>query len=157
MRRTNTLITDDILFVKPGLYRLWVLPFSCLNFFNIQGDALKSEGWRSDLAALRALLAYFLSSSCVRLPYLAEGLDIFRRGKQETGTKLAEFCAHALLAFEVLMHPRVLPLADFANAPSLSDGVRHKLPENIYSDSLRHQTPFSTDIQGMRAQRPFCL
>ncbi|KAI5323635.1 hypothetical protein L3X38_032707 [Prunus dulcis] len=145
MRRTNTLITDDILFVKPGLYRLWVLPFSCLNFFNIQ------------LAALRALLAYFLSSSCVRLPYLAEGLDIFRRGKQETGTKLAEFCAHALLAFEVLMHPRVLPLADFANAPSLSDGVRHKLPENIYSDSLRHQTPFSTDIQGMRAQRPFCL
>ncbi|KAL6276805.1 hypothetical protein ACE6H2_020406 [Prunus campanulata] len=137
MRTTNTLITDDILFVKPGLYRLWVLPFSCLNFFNIQGDALKSEGWRSDLAALRALLAYFLSSSCVRPPYLAEG-------KQETGTKLAEFCAHALLALEVLMHPRVLPLADFANAPSLSDGVRHKLPENIYSDSLRQQTPYDS-------------
>ncbi|PQM39137.1 uncharacterized protein Pyn_09041 [Prunus yedoensis var. nudiflora] len=106
-------------------------------------------GGGMQLAALRALLASFLSSSCVRPPYLAEGLDLFRRGKQETGTKLAEFCAHALLALEVLIHPRALPLADFTDSTLLSDRVRYKLPENMYSGSLRPSTPFSGDIQGM--------
>ncbi|XP_070673656.1 uncharacterized protein [Malus domestica] len=95
------------------------------------------------LAALRALLASLLSSSGVRPPYLAEGLDLFRRGKQETGTKVAGFCAHSLLTLEVLVHPRALPLAGF------SVGVSHKLPENMYSGSVKHQTPFSSDIQGM--------
>ncbi|KAK4593338.1 hypothetical protein RGQ29_017452 [Quercus rubra] len=52
------------------------------------------------LAALRALLSSLLSSVRVRPPYLSQGLELFRRGKQETGTKLAEFCAHALLALE---------------------------------------------------------
>lgn len=37
-------------------------------------------GGSMQLAALRALLASFLSSSFVRPPYLAEGLDLFRRG-----------------------------------------------------------------------------
>lgn len=106
-------------------------------------------GGGMQLAALRALLASFLSSSCVRPPYLAEGLDLFRRGKQETGTKLAEFCAHALLALEVLIHPRALPLADFTDATLLSDRVHYKLPENMYAGSLRPRTPFSGDIQGM--------
>ncbi|GAU42217.1 hypothetical protein TSUD_351270 [Trifolium subterraneum] len=63
------------------------------------------------IAALRALLASFLSVS--RPPYLSQGLELFRRGKQQTGTKLAEFCAHAMLALEVLIHPRALPLVDY--------------------------------------------
>ncbi|KAI5421942.1 uncharacterized protein LOC127076040 [Lathyrus oleraceus] len=63
------------------------------------------------LAALRALLASFLSAS--RPPYLSQGLELFRRGKQQTGTKLAEFCAHAMLTLEVLIHPRALPLVDY--------------------------------------------
>lgn len=100
------------------------------------------------LAALRALLASFLSSSRVRPPYLAQGLDLFRRGKLESGTKLAEFCAHALLVLEVLIHPRALPLADFSNTTSIDERVHHKFPENVYSGSLKHRTPFSTDIQG---------
>lgn len=77
--------------------------------FSPQGGALRSEGWRSNLdllmmniainslkggwaseptevwanlqlAALRALLASFLSSSRVRSPYLAQGLELFRKG-----------------------------------------------------------------------------
>ena len=39
-------------------------------------------------------------------------LEIVFLGKQETGTKLATFCAHALLALEILIHPRSLPLVD---------------------------------------------
>lgn len=34
-------------------------------------------------------------------------------GTQATGTQLAEYCGHALLALEVLIHPRSLPLSDF--------------------------------------------
>lgn len=88
----------------------------CSNF--LQGGALRSESWRSNvdlllintatsslegkwaseekhsfqpneptsiwvdfqLAALRALLASLLSSVHVRPPYLAQGLELFRRG-----------------------------------------------------------------------------
>ncbi|GMH10227.1 hypothetical protein Nepgr_012068 [Nepenthes gracilis] len=84
------------------------------------------RGWAHDEAtwadfqhsALRALLASLLAPARVRPPYLAQGLDIFRKGKQATGTKVAEFCTHALLALEVLIHPRVLPLVDFPS-PSM--------------------------------------
>lgn len=34
-------------------------------------------------------------------------------GKQQTGTKLAEFCAHAMLTLEVLIHPKTYPLVDY--------------------------------------------
>ncbi|KAL5231909.1 hypothetical protein ABZP36_030685 [Zizania latifolia] len=61
------------------------------------------------LASLKALLASFLSSHA-RPPYLAQGIDLFRRGKLEIGTRLAEFCSCALLALDVLTHPRALPL-----------------------------------------------
>ncbi|CAK8565723.1 unnamed protein product [Lathyrus sativus] len=72
------------------------------------------------LAALRALLASFLSAS--RPPYLSQGLELFRRGKQQNGTKLAEFCAHAMLTLEVLIHPRALPLVDYV--PPSNDTFR---------------------------------
>ncbi|KAL5724950.1 hypothetical protein ACHQM5_008150 [Ranunculus cassubicifolius] len=115
------------------------------------GGSLQSESWRSNvdnllvtvaanacesgwgqeeradfqLAALHALLASFLSPARHRPPYLERGLELFRRGKQETGTKLAEFCAHALLALEVLLHPRALPLGDYSygNSNAFDEGV----------------------------------
>ncbi|RAL45561.1 hypothetical protein DM860_009425 [Cuscuta australis] len=74
------------------------------------------------LAALHALLASLLSPCLVRLPdapqctvpvrppHLAQGFELFRRGVQETGTRLSQFCTHALLTLEVLIHPRALPL-----------------------------------------------
>ncbi|KAK4385522.1 hypothetical protein Sango_2676200 [Sesamum angolense] len=52
------------------------------------------------LASLRALLASLLSPGRVRPSHLALSLELFRRGMQETGTKLAEYCGHALLALE---------------------------------------------------------
>eukprot|EP01018_Ginkgo_biloba_P021984 Gb_25873 [translate_table: standard] len=63
------------------------------------------------LAAYKALLASLLSPCCHRPSYLSQGLALFRKGRQEAGTELAEFCAHALLALEPLIHPRSLPYA----------------------------------------------
>ncbi|KAJ6983613.1 proline-, glutamic acid- and leucine-rich protein 1 [Populus alba x Populus x berolinensis] len=122
------------------------------------------EGWVSDesktflpnestltcsdlqLAALHALLASLLSPSRVRPPHLAPALEIFRRGRQEIGTKVSEFCAYALLALEVLIHPRALPLADFPSASSFNE-VNHRFPENIYSVAQKHSNPFSSGVQ----------
>ncbi|KAL3523655.1 hypothetical protein ACH5RR_016489 [Cinchona calisaya] len=42
------------------------------------------------LSALRALLASLLSPGCGRPPHLAQGLKLFRKGTQETGTKISE-------------------------------------------------------------------
>nr|XP_023881665.1 uncharacterized protein LOC111994038 [Quercus suber] len=100
------------------------------------------------LAALRALLSSLLSSVRVRPPYLSQGLELFRRGKQETGTKLAEFCAHALLALEVLIHPRALPLTDFSPTSCYSEQV--KFSGSMYSGGLNHGGPFTSGIQGIR-------
>ncbi|PNT66437.1 hypothetical protein BRADI_3g11327v3 [Brachypodium distachyon] len=62
------------------------------------------------LVSLKALLASFLSSPHARPPYLAQGIELFRKGKLEIGTGLAEFCSRALLALDVLAHPRALSL-----------------------------------------------
>ncbi|KAL3649681.1 hypothetical protein CASFOL_006084 [Castilleja foliolosa] len=78
------------------------------NFF-VHGDPMPM--WADfQLAALRALLASLLSPGRTRPSHLALGLELFHRGMQETGTKLGEYCGHALLALEVLIHPRALPL-----------------------------------------------
>ncbi|XP_042498607.1 proline-, glutamic acid- and leucine-rich protein 1 [Macadamia integrifolia] len=91
------------------------------------------------LAALHALLASLLSPSHVRPPYLSQGLELFRRGKQETGTKLAEFCAHAILVLEVLIHPRALPLGDFTSGShdAFAERVNWRFPENTFSAGLK--------------------
>ncbi|CAD6248182.1 unnamed protein product [Miscanthus lutarioriparius] len=62
------------------------------------------------LASFKGLLASFLSSPHARPPHLAKGIELFRKGKLEIGTKLAEFCSHALLALDVLVHTRALSL-----------------------------------------------
>lgn len=43
-------------------------------------------------------------------------MEFLFAGRQQTGTKLAEFCGHALLTLEVLIHPRALPMVDYAYA-----------------------------------------
>lgn len=67
-------------------------------------------------------------------------------GRQETGTKLAEFCAHALLALEVLIHPRALPLEDFPTSNRICVGFCSRFPENMYSGGLKHSIPFSSEM-----------
>ncbi|KAL3008924.1 hypothetical protein AAZX31_07G056900 [Glycine max] len=93
------------------------------------------------LAALRALLVSLLSFARVRPPYLAQGLELFRRGRQQTGTKLAEFCAHALLTLEVLIHPRALPMVDYAYANNSSFGEAHSNLQHGYF-GWSHNTPY---------------
>ncbi|KAJ8477452.1 hypothetical protein OPV22_021179 [Ensete ventricosum] len=95
------------------------------------------------LAALRALLASLLSPSHVRPPYLSEGLELFRQGKLETGTELAGFCAHALLALEVLIHPRALPLVDFqvSTSSALDEGFIKTFPRNTFHSSQKPNMP----------------
>jgi len=53
-------------------------------------------------------------------------------GRQQTGTKLAEFCAHALLTLEVLIHPRALPMVDYAYANNSSFGEAHSNLQHEY-------------------------
>ncbi|XP_056698833.1 uncharacterized protein [Spinacia oleracea] len=76
------------------------------------------------LVALRALLASILSPAGYRPPYLSKGLSLFLKGKQNSGTKVAEFCSQALVSLEVLIHPRALPLIDtqLPNSNSYSFG-----------------------------------
>ncbi|XP_024531782.1 uncharacterized protein LOC9642071 [Selaginella moellendorffii] len=64
------------------------------------------------VAAYKALLASLLSPCAHRPPYLAQGLSIFRKGRKDAGSEVAEVCAHALLALEALIHPRCLPPLD---------------------------------------------
>ena len=61
------------------------------------------------LVEYKSLLSPLLSPCCHRPPYLSQGIALFRRGRQEFGTELAEFYAHALLALEPLIHPCSLP------------------------------------------------
>ncbi|XP_041992177.1 uncharacterized protein LOC121743062 [Salvia splendens] len=78
----------------------------------LSGDATPT--WADfQVAALRALLASLLSPGRVRPSHLALSLQLFRKGMQAADTKLAEHCGHALLALEVLIHPRSLPLLNF--------------------------------------------
>ncbi|KAJ4831740.1 hypothetical protein Tsubulata_031012 [Turnera subulata] len=105
------------------------------------------------LAALRALLASVLSPSRVRPPHLARALELFNRGRQETGTKVSEFCAHALLALEVLIHPRGLPLVDFSAASSY-DEVSHRFSEAIFSGGKKLSIPFSSGMQELGHSPP---
>jgi len=81
------------------------------------------------LASLKALLASFLSSPHARPPYLAQGIELFRRGKLEIGTRLSEFCLGALLALDVLTHPRALSLE---SAGPLVPGLKCSGPEKTF-------------------------
>ncbi|EEF41201.1 conserved hypothetical protein [Ricinus communis] len=100
------------------------------------------------LAVLRALLASLLSPSRVRPPHLAQSLELFHRGKQETGTEISEFCSYALSALEVLIHPRALPLADLPSANS-SHEINYGFPETLYSGGQKHNTPISSGMRGI--------
>ncbi|KAL6989322.1 hypothetical protein U1Q18_015072 [Sarracenia purpurea var. burkii] len=67
---------------------------------------------------------------------------------RETGTKLAEFCSHALLALEVLIHPRSLSVIDFSSSTNASsDAVNSTFPD-VYSYRNKQNTSFSIGTLG---------
>ncbi|KAG8380636.1 hypothetical protein BUALT_Bualt06G0036400 [Buddleja alternifolia] len=106
------------------------------------------------LAALRALLASLLSPCQVRPSHLARGLELFRRGTKGMSTKLAEFCGHALLTLEVLIHPRALPLLDMHSSIDVYKTVSHKLPNTLYSSGPRQISTYQTGTLGKGHEEP---
>ncbi|XP_023767642.1 uncharacterized protein LOC111916263 isoform X1 [Lactuca sativa] len=115
---------------------------ACKNGWAKEANDVYTPSWGDfQLASLRALLASLLSPGRFRPAYLAQGLELFRGGMQETGTKLAEFCAHALLSLEVLIHPRALPLIDIGSSveyPVNVNGMKDKfMKNNIYSSGVQ--------------------
>lgn len=74
-------------------------------------------------------------------------MKMMSAGTRETGTKLAEFCAHALLALEVLIHPRDLPLIDFSSPSNTFDVVNSRFPD-VYSYGNKQNAPFSGSMPG---------
>ncbi|MCD7460362.1 hypothetical protein HAX54_043393 [Datura stramonium] len=93
------------------------------------------------IAALRALLASLLSPGRTRPPHLSQGLELFRRGTREIGTKVAECCAYALLALEVLIHPRALPLLDLQSTDNNYDVGNKWFSGNVHiSDRAANNT-----------------
>ncbi|KAF6140432.1 hypothetical protein GIB67_030513 [Kingdonia uniflora] len=57
-------------------------------------------------------------------------------------TKLVEFCAHALLTLEVLIHPLALPLEDFPTSShdALGKGYNRRLPDSLFSASQKRSS-----------------
>lgn len=73
---------------------------------------------------------------------------MFSAGKREIGTQVAELCSHALLALEVLMHPRVIPLG---GVPSSSEGslngrLKHAFSGNVNSAGQENNASISTPV-----------
>ncbi|KAK8533961.1 hypothetical protein V6N12_047363 [Hibiscus sabdariffa] len=87
------------------------------------------------LAALHALLASLLSQPSVSQHHLVKGLELFRKGKQEAGTKIADFCGLALLALEKLINPRKV-----SNGCS-NEGIEPEMAENLYLAPKENQIP----------------
>lgn len=108
--------------------------------FTRQPNYDSTPSWADfQLASLRALLASLLSPGRIRPPYLAQGLELFRGGMKETGTKLADFCALALLSLEVLIHPRAIPLIDIGSSVEYPvNGIKDRfMVNNVYSGAQK--------------------
>lgn len=59
-------------------------------------------------------------------------------GRRQASRELAGFCAGALLALEVLIHPRFLPLGCFP----------HRFPENVLSGGQKQNTTYFNGMRG---------
>ncbi|CAN6272438.1 unnamed protein product [Urochloa humidicola] len=103
------------------------------------------------LASLKALLASFLSSPYARPPYLAKGIELFTKGKLEIGTKLADFCSHALLALDVLTHPRALSLEEVLVGSGLNYSTQGKtvFGGGTFQISANRNQPQAMEVEDM--------
>nr|XP_025882122.1 uncharacterized protein LOC9267324 isoform X4 [Oryza sativa Japonica Group] len=128
-------------FCTMGMYELRPL---------LAGDPTFSD---FQLALLKSLLASFLSSpdNC---PYLERGLELFNKGRLETGTELAKFCSHALLALDVLVHPREHclqydPKIPLRRAAHGDQGSLSIASDNEVLDSGRYNTAENHEVKEM--------
>ncbi|XP_073312318.1 uncharacterized protein [Primulina huaijiensis] len=90
------------------------------------------------LASLRALYASLISPGRTCPSHFASGLELFRSGIQERGTKLADYCGHAL---DGLIHPRTYPILDTSLRINDYKGQGHKFPDRS------HLSTFQVGIQ----------
>ncbi|KAF3321111.1 proline-, glutamic acid- and leucine-rich protein 1 [Carex littledalei] len=110
------------------------------------------------LVALQALLSSLLSPSHVRPPYLSQGLELFQKGKLEIGTEVATFCEKALLALEVLIHPRDIPLVNYpipiAAVVSMNEFDDEEMHPGWWgeSDDDGDTQPQSMDVDAQKSQ-----
>ncbi|KAI5083348.1 hypothetical protein GOP47_0003091 [Adiantum capillus-veneris] len=110
------------------------------SFFKGEFHAFSSGSFQR--AAYKALLASVLSPCMHRPPYLSQALTIFRKGRQEAaGTQVSEFCAHALLALEPLIHPRSLPFASSSMTTQSTAPERAPASESLVSQIQRPILP----------------
>lgn len=74
-------------------------------------------------------------------------MELICAGKGLIGTKLSEFCAYALLALEVLIHPRALPLVDYS-AINDSFSKAHSNFHDGYAVDRNKSNPFESQQVG---------
>ncbi|MBA0649804.1 hypothetical protein Goklo_017327 [Gossypium klotzschianum] len=106
------------------------------------------------LAALHAVLASLLSQPSVNQHHLVKGLELFRKGKQEAGTKIADFCGIALLATEILMNPIKVSICDIPSTShgSVNEEAQHEMLQDLYLVPNENQMTPKSFASGMTNQ-----
>ncbi|KAL1151175.1 hypothetical protein V6Z11_A09G023400 [Gossypium hirsutum] len=106
------------------------------------------------LAALHAVLASLLSQPSVNQHHLVKGLELFRKGKQEAGTKIADFCGIALLATEMLMNPIKVSICDIPSTShgSVNEEAQHEMLQDLYLVPNENQMTPKSFSSGMTNQ-----
>ncbi|MBA0557371.1 hypothetical protein Golob_014446 [Gossypium lobatum] len=106
------------------------------------------------LAALHAVLASLLSQPSVNQHHLVKGLELFRKCKQEAGTKIADFCGIALLATEMLMNPIKVSICDIPSTShgSVNEEAQHEMLQDLYLVPNENQITPKSFASGMTNQ-----
>ncbi|XP_073028338.1 uncharacterized protein [Primulina eburnea] len=103
------------------------------------------------LASLRGLYASLISPGCSSPSHLASGLELFRAGTEERGTKLADYCDRAL---HRLISPRTDPMLGTSLSDSDYKGQGHKFPDTSYATGHSLLSTFEVGIQGIDPAEP---
>ncbi|MBA0829337.1 hypothetical protein Goarm_013949 [Gossypium armourianum] len=106
------------------------------------------------LAALHAVLASLLSQPSVNQHHLVKALELFRKGKQEAGAKIADFCGIALLATEMLMNPIKVSICDIPSTShgSVNEEAQHEMLQDLYLVPNENQMTPKSFSSGMTNQ-----
>lgn len=103
------------------------------------------------LASLRALYASLISPGCTCPSHLASGLELFRSGTKERGTKLADYCDRAL---HRLLPPRTDPMLGTSLSVNEYKGQGHKFSDTSYATGRSQVSTFEVGIQGIDPPEP---
>ncbi|KZV37228.1 proline-, glutamic acid- and leucine-rich protein 1 [Dorcoceras hygrometricum] len=118
---------------------------------NVMSGEPSLVGSDFQLALLQALYASLVSPGCPYSSHFASGVELFRSGFQERGTKLAEFCGRAL---DRLM--RMSTNTMLGTRPSINNyqGQGHKFPDTSFATGHSQSSTFQVGIQGKDPSEP---